>query len=189
MKTESNSSTKAKRSLTGQVVRVKLEGPSKFTISTKTDVSVTASGSDLKQEVVIKVEGEDCMKENAASASISKVKLEGTLDPRLLLTSVGTTDTVNCSCGVKCNWEKDLPVFKIVIAGLVEICTNDPARSQPTNRFIRQQVYRRYALIHYPYLRKAQRIRIPLCVVQKIRNEWPNRDDVGYVGHKDYISE
>ena len=193
MKTELNNSKKAGRLCAGKVVKVKLEATSsKFTSTATTTPGVSVKdveaeghkGVNIKKEVEIKEEGADCTK--VTSASISKVKLEETSAPPTLLTTGVTLFTGKCNCGVKCSWEKDLPVFKKVIKGMIEICTNDPVRTLPTPSEIRHQVYRRYAKIHHPYLQKRQRIMIPDCVLYKIHNEWPNPDGVGYVGHRDY---
>ena len=158
------------------------------------------------EKVFIKFEGDEI--ENKAAASISNVKDEGTeayptlfrsdtegteAHPTLITEAHPTlfnTDTTlllcdNCKSGMNCYWEDDLPRFKELVKDMSGRSEETDCAS-PTPRNIRYAMYRSYAAIHHPGLRKGQRIRIPTCVVQKIHEEWPNVDGVGYIGHKDY---
>ena len=156
------------------MVKIKMEGTSHFSPTTTTGIAATDIGGDCqdknvkKEEVVIKIEGADYRSTRKTKESIIKPKEQGI-----------------CHCGAKCSWEKDLPKFKARIKNMVEIC-KDTNRSTPTPSEMRFQGYRCYAKIHHPGLQRGERIRIPSCVVDNIRSEWPNADGVAYVGHKDF---
>ena len=54
-----------------------------------------------------------------------------------------------------------------------------------SNNGIRKTVYRMYVYGKYGHLGKGKRVRIPLCVRDRIRERWPEANPEDYVGHKD----
>jgi hypothetical protein len=53
------------------------------------------------------------------------------------------------------------------------------------NRTIRYHLYREYAFRYHPQeCAKGKRVVVPMCVVLKTREEYPNEDGAPYVGHK-----
>lgn len=83
-------------------------------------------------------------------------------------------------CGEKpCDW---IQYGKELIQRGVEMFSGEEMVS---NKIIRKTVYRMYVYTKYGHLGKGKRVRIPICVRDRIREKWPEANPEDYMGHKD----